>query len=272
VTTTNVATGLRLRDKVAVLFGAGGQVGARVSKELATQGARLFLSGRTEANVKATADAVDSLGRLGGFVELDALDETAVNEHLDDVVAHAGRVDVVFNAIGPQPVEYGNATDTMTLPVDKFMVPISTIVTSQFITARSAARHMRVQGSGVIMFLSGTPSRGTANTVAIGAAFGALESLTRSLAVEFGRHGVRVVCVRTMGMAETRVMQQTYELGAETMGVPKRKVEELVTSGALLGRSPTLADTARLVAFLASDEAAAITGAIVNSSSGQVLD
>jgi len=126
VTLGNVATGLRLRDKVAVVFGAGGQVGARAAEEFARQGARLFLSGRTAANVKATADAVDSLERLGGFVELDALDETAVNEHLDDVVASAGRVDVVFNAIGPQPVEYGNATDTMTLRVDKFMVPIST--------------------------------------------------------------------------------------------------------------------------------------------------
>lgn len=272
MTSASVATDLRLRDKVAVIFGAGGQVGARVAAEFARQGARLFLSGRTVANVKATADAVDPLERLGGFVELDALDETAVNQHLDDVVAAAGRVDVVFNATGPQAVEYGNATDTMTLPADKFMVPISTIITSQFITARSAARHMRGQGSGVVMFLSGTPSRGTANTAAIGAAFGALESLTRSLAVDFGPHGVRVVCVRTMGMAETRVMQQTYRLGAQTMGAPQHKVEELITARALLGRSPTLDDTARLVAFLASDEAAAITGAIVNSSCGQVLD
>lgn len=266
-----MATGLRLHDKVAVVFGAGGQVGARVAEEFARQGARLFLSGRTQANVKVTADAVDSLERLGGFVELDALDETAVNEHLDNVAADAGRIDIVFNAIGPQPVEYGNATDTMTLPVDKFMIPISTIVTSQFITARSAARHMRSRGSGVIVFLSGTPSRGTANTAAIGAAFGALESLTRSLAVDLGPYGVRVACVSTMGMAETRVMQQTYELAAQAMGAPRHKVEELITSRALLGRSPTLADTATLVAFLASDEAAAITGAVVNSSCGQVL-
>ena len=73
-------------------------------------------------------------------------------------------------------------------------------------------------------------------------------------------------------MAETRVMQQTYALAAKTMGTEKHKVKEAVTSRALLGHSPTLADTARLVAFLASDEAAAITGAIVNSSCGQVID
>jgi NAD(P)-dependent dehydrogenase (short-subunit alcohol dehydrogenase family) len=109
--------------------------------------------------------------------------------------------------MGPQAVDYGNATDTMALPVDKVMLPISTIVASQFITARATARYMRRQGSGVVVFLSATPSQGAPKTSAIGAAYGALESLTRSLAVDLG---VRVVCMRSIGMAETRMMQQTY--------------------------------------------------------------
>jgi enoyl-[acyl-carrier-protein] reductase (NADH) len=75
-----------------------------------------------------------------------------------------------------------------------------------------------------------------------------------------------------MGMAESRTMQQTFEMGGKAMGVPKEKMAEIITSRALLGRSPSLDDTARLMSFLASDEARAITGAIVNSSSGQVLD
>jgi len=160
----------------------------------------------------------------------------------------------------------------MQLPIEKFMLPINTIVASQFITARSAARHLVSQGSGVVVFLGATVSRGTANTSAIGAAYGALEALTRSLTTELSPHGVRVVCVRSMGMAETRTMQQTYELGGTTMGVSKEQVARAIRSRALLGRSPSVADTARLVAFLASDDAAAMTGAIVNSSAGQVLD
>jgi NAD(P)-dependent dehydrogenase (short-subunit alcohol dehydrogenase family) len=132
---------------------------------------------------------------------------------------------------------------------------------------------MSREGSGVIIILSGTPSRGVApNTSAIGAAFGAVEALTRSLAVELGPAGVRVVCVRSMGMAETRTMQQTYEMAGKAMGVPKEKMAEIVTSRALLRRSPSLVDTAKLISFLASDEAPTITGAIVNCSSGQVLD
>lgn len=266
------ATGSLLQGKIAAIFGAGGEVGAEVAKEFAGQGAHLFLSGRTKSRVQTVADAIPAYDGTVAVAELNALDEDAVKSYLDQVVAENGRLDIVFNAVGPQPTEYDNATTTMDLPVDKFMLPISTIVAAQFITARSAARHMLRAGSGVVIFLSGTPSQGSTNTSAIGAAFGALESLTRSLAVDLGSRGVRVVCVRSMGMAETRTMQQTFEIGGRAMGVPKEKLQEIITTRALLGRSPSVADTARLVSFLASDEARSMTGAIVNSSCGQVLD
>jgi 3-oxoacyl-[acyl-carrier protein] reductase len=152
------------------------------------------------------------------------------------------------------------------------MLPMTTIVRSQFITARAAARHFVRAGSGVIVFLTATPSQGLANTAAIGAAYGAIESLTRSLATDLSPLGVRVVSVRPSLMVETRVGQQTIQLGAAAMGVPKEKMAEIITSRPLLRRSPTLADTAKLVSFVASEEANTLTGAIVNASCGLVLD
>jgi 3-oxoacyl-[acyl-carrier protein] reductase len=146
------------------------------------------------------------------------------------------------------------------------------IVRSQFITARAAARHFVSEGAGVIVFLTATPSQGLSNTSAIGAAYGAIESMTRSLATDLSPLGVRVVCVRSMLMAETRLGQQTIELGAQTMGVPKEKMAAIITSRPLLRRSPTVAATAKLVAFVASEEANTLTGAIVNASCGLVLD
>jgi hypothetical protein len=80
------------------------------------------------------------------------------------------------------------------------------------------------------------------------------------------------VCVRSMLMAETRVGKQTIEMGAEAMGVPKEKMAEIITSRPLLRRSPTVADTAKVVSFVASEEATTLTGAIINSSCGLVLD
>jgi 3-oxoacyl-[acyl-carrier protein] reductase len=269
---TGTSSARRLEDKVAVIFGAGGEVGGAVAKELAAHGARVFLSGRTKTPVQELAQAISNRGGTAAAAEVDALDEDAVISHLDDVVAAAGRIDILFNAMGPQAVEYRNATSTMELPAEAFMLPMTTIVRSQFITARAAARHLVRAGSGVIVFLTATPSQGLANTSAIGAAYGAIESLTRSLAVDLSPLGVRVVCVRSMLMTETRVGQETIELGAATMGVPKEKMAELIASRPLLGRSPTLAETAGLVAFVASEDANALTGAIINASSGLVLD
>lgn len=273
MSSTSVITGTRLQDKVAVIFGAGGDIGAGVAAEFASQGASLYLSGRTLAHVQSVADTTPGDGKaVRDVAELDALDERAVDDYLDRVVRTEGRIDVVFNAMGPRAADYGNGTSAMELPFAKFMHPINTIVASQFITARSAARHLVSRGSGTIVFLSATVSRGTANTSAIGAAYGALEAMTRSLATELSPHGVRVVCVCSMGMAETRTMRDTHELGGAAMGVSKERVAQAIQSRALLGRSPSVTDTAKLVAFVASDDAAAMTGAIVNSSAGQVLD
>jgi 3-oxoacyl-[acyl-carrier protein] reductase len=269
----NADSALRLKNRAAVIFGAGGEVGAAVARELAAQGARVFLSGRRRSGVQAVADAISSRCGTATAAEVDALDEDAVNRHVDDVAAIAGRIDITFNAMGPQPVEYGNATSTMDLPLEKFMLPMLTIVRSQFITARSTARYMIRQRSGVIIFLSATPSRGVAvNTSAIGAAYGALESLTRCLATDLGPYGIRALSVRSVGMPQTRTIQQSYELGGPALGLSKDQMAELILSTTLLRRSPSLADTAKLIAFLASDEADTLTGAIINSSSGQVLD
>src|SRR4029450_12276726 len=125
-----------------------------------TSSARPTRSPRTTGLMGSTSWVRSTKGRWVGTPGVAALEEGAVDRYLDDVVAPPGRVDVVFNAMGPQAVDYGNATDTMTLPVDKFMLPISTIVASQFITARATARYMRRQGSGVVVFLSATPSQG----------------------------------------------------------------------------------------------------------------
>lgn len=270
---TDTSRAARLEGKTALVFGAGGDVGAGVAREFAAQGAQLFLSGRTISRVQDVASEIANRGGTAAVAEVDALDEGAVESYFGQVVDAAGRIDVVFNATGPQPIEYRNGTNTMELPIDAFMLPITTIVRSHFITARSAARHMMRQQSGVLVFLSATPSRGLSpNLSAVGATYGAVESFARCLATELGPSGVRVVCVRSMGMAETRTMQQTYELAGKSTGMPKEKMQEIVASRALLRRPPSVAETARLIAYLASDEASTLTGAIVNSSCGQVID
>src|SRR5687767_14487210 len=99
---TDAGTARRLEGKTGVIFGAGGEVGGAVAREWAAQGARVFLSGRTKTRVHELAKAISRRGEEASAAEVDALDEDAVNSHIDDVVATGGRIDIVFNAMGPQ--------------------------------------------------------------------------------------------------------------------------------------------------------------------------
>jgi NAD(P)-dependent dehydrogenase (short-subunit alcohol dehydrogenase family) len=261
-----------LQDKHAIIFGAGGAVGAAVAKEFAAQGATVFLSGRTLGAVGQVAQEIHRDGGVAYAAQVDALDEQAVNAYLDRVAHEAGSIDIHLNVIGPQPKDFGNGTSTLELPLEQFLLPLSTMVPSQFITARAAARHMVQQHSGVILFVTAVPARGVTASTAIGAAFGAMEALLRCLAADLGPAGVRVVGIRSGAMMETRTIQQSAENVAHTLGISKAQVVSRFEQATLLRRLPTVADTARLAAFLVSDVARTLTGAIVNASSGSIID
>ncbi|MBV9228988.1 MAG: SDR family oxidoreductase [Chloroflexi bacterium] len=261
-----------LKNKHAVIFGAGGAVGTAVAKEFAAQGATVFLSGRRLAAIQQVAEEIQKDGGIAYAAEVDALDEQAVQAYLDNIVQEGGSIDILLNVTGPQSKDFGNGTNTLELPLEQFLLPLSTLVPSQFITARAAARHMVRKPGGVILFVTAVPARGTPNASAIGAAFGAMESLLRCLATDLGSAGVRVVGIRSGAMVDTRTIQQSFENVAHTLGISKEQVASRYTQGSLLKATLTVADTARLAAFLASDGARTLTGTILNASNGSVID
>src|SRR6266540_2285428 len=167
---------MMLKDKVAVIYGAGGAIGSAVARAFAPEGAKLFLTGRHLAPVEAVAKEVVSAGGSAEAAEVDALDEQAVDEHLESVTDKAGRVDISFNAIGlPTPK---TRVPLVELDVEQFSLPITTYTRSYFLTARLAARRMVANQSGVIMTVTAVPSRtGTPFIGGGGPAMSAVESL-----------------------------------------------------------------------------------------------
>jgi 3-oxoacyl-[acyl-carrier protein] reductase len=158
---------------------------------------------------------------------------------------------------------------TVEIAYEKFMIPMTTYVASNFLTSRAAARHMLAQHSGVIIFLTGTSSKGVnSNVAAAGTAFGAIESLTRCLATEWSLSGIRVVCIRSGGMFDTNTIQQAFK----AMGPSKEAIWDNMKQDYLLKRMPVVDDTAKIAAFIASDRANILTGAIINASCGEVVD
>jgi len=124
------------------------------------------------------------------------------------------------------------------LSIEEFMVPLTTVVKSQFITARAAARHMVKQRSGVIIFLTGSPAREhVEGSTAIGAAYGAVESLMENLALEVGPVGVIAVCLSTTANTDSRTIQDVINSTSAATNATKEQVTGTVansTAGAAM--------------------------------------
>jgi len=262
-----------LAGKHALVFGAGGSLGAAVAAEFAADGAEVFLSGRSAANVNDVADRINAAGGTAHVDVVDACDASAVDDYVSEVASRAGGIDVACNLIGPRIAEYRNGTPILDLPVDLFMVPQQTMLRSQFVTAQACARPMVEQGSGVLIFVTGSPARPHGpGAAAVGAAFAATENLMRTLAIELGSVGVRSVGLRIAANPDTRTIQDTTLVIAEHMGVSQEAALARLEASTMLQTSPRTADTARAAAFLASDRSRMMTGTVMNSSAGAVWD
>src|SRR5215467_8250626 len=146
-----------LQDKVAVIYGAGGAIGGAVARAFASEGAKVFLTGRHRAPVEIVGKDIFSAGGYAEVAEIDALDEQAVDRHLRYLTGMAGRVDISFNAVGIPNTKL--RVPLTELDAETFSLPIATYTRSYFLTARLAARRMAANGSGVIMTVTATPSR-----------------------------------------------------------------------------------------------------------------
>jgi len=262
---------MQLQDKVAVIYGAGGAVGAAVARAFAREGAELFLTGRTLAPVEVIAKDIVSAGGSADVAEVDALDEQAVEDHLQSVIDTAARMDISFNAIGiPNP---RIRVPLVELDVEQFSLPIATYTRSYFLTARLAARRMVATGSGVIMTVTSTPSRtGTPLVGGGAAAMAAVEALTRGLSAELAPQGIRVVGLRPQGMPETLRIKESFGSYAKASGMTWEQFQELLASRTHTRRLSTLEEMANAAVFLASDKASGMTGTTVNLSMGSLDD
>jgi NAD(P)-dependent dehydrogenase (short-subunit alcohol dehydrogenase family) len=252
-----------LADKTAVIYGAGGAIGAAVARTFAREGARVLLTGREVPRLDAIAEEIDD----AETAQVDALDAEAVEAHLRAV----GGVDISFNATGPGPSPH--RTPLTELAGDAFARPIHFYMRSNFIIATAAARHMSERGSGVILTLTAVPGRAPVPLLGGQApAWAAVEAFSRSLALEVGPAGIRVVCLRSHAVPETPLIEENFATASAAAGVTAAEFRARLEQSTMLKRLPTLAEVADTAAFVASDRAGAMTATVVNLSAGGITD
>jgi len=247
-----------LNNKVAVVYGASGGIGGAVARAFAREGAKVFLTGRDPASTDVE--------------QVDALDEQAIDAHLQSVIDTAGRIDISFNAIGISNAQILGVPLTE-LDLEHFQDPIAAYTTSYFLTARLAARRMIPNKSGVIMTVTALHSRtGLPLVGGYGPAMAAKEALTRDLSAELAPHGIRVVGLRPQGMPETRTIRDAFEPRAKASGMTWEQWQEFLAGRTHPRRLMTLDEMANMAVVLASDKASGMTGTTVNLTMGSLDD
>jgi len=257
-----------LAGKRAVIYGAAGAIGSAVSRAFAREGAMLFLAGRTRERVDALAAELSQAGAQATPAAVDALDHTAIERHLTDVVRVAGGVDISFNLIGLGG-EQGQPLASMSR--ESFAVPIETAMRTHFHTATAAARHMRT--GGVLLALTAQVARKPyVGSGGFGVACAAIEGLWRQLAIELGPKGIRLVTLRSSGSPDAPGVAAAITEHAKAAGVTRAAFEARIAEKTMLKRMPLMAEIASAAVLAASDHASSMTAAVLNCTCGEIAD
>jgi len=258
-----------LKDKVAVIYGAGGAIGGAVARAFAREGARVFLTGRRRPSVDAVREDIVADGGFAEAAQVDALDGPAIDAHLQQVLGKTGRIDISFNAIGIPNADIVGVP-LMELSAEKFMEPVSVYTKSYFLTAQLAARSMAPKKAGVILTVSALNSRTAAPMVGgYSPAMAGKEALTRALSLELATQGIRVLCIRPHALPESESIREVYRLKAAKV-MSFEQWQEVVAGRTHTKRLSKLSEVGNAAAFLASDRASGMTGMTLNLSMGGV--
>jgi NAD(P)-dependent dehydrogenase (short-subunit alcohol dehydrogenase family) len=248
----------RLDGRIAFVTGGARGIGRAIVEKFAAEGAAVTFADVDESAGRETAGELAGGGVPVAFCPADITVEADVQRAIDGVLAHHGTLDVLVNNAGVNA--YFDATEMTENEWDRvFGVDLK----SAWVCAKYALRPMKRAGGGSIVNIASIHASLTIpGMFPYAAAKAGLLGLTRSLALECGRVGIRVNAVLP-GYTRTRLVEEWLQTQPDPAAMERRVVEIQP-----LRRMATPAEIANLVAFVASDEASAITGASLAADCG----
>lgn len=248
-----------LEGRVALVTGGAQGIGRAVVHRICEEGAAVILVD-VDATGAAVAEAVTSAGGRCGFIQVDLADRTARDTLVERAAAMWGGLDILIN----NAAWLGERGPLELLSYQDWDRVIEVNLTAAIFLARDASKYMDQGGRGAIVNLTSIQERlPLARHTPYVTSKGATSAMTRALAVELGHRGIRVNAVAPGGI-ETPSMQ-------DTRAARGLEADRASSSPALLERVGTPDEVAQVVAFLASDAAAYMTGVIVTVDGGRTL-
>lgn len=239
---------LLLKDHVAVVTGGGTGIGLAVSKRLGELGARVAIASRNSENLERGSNELRRAGLDPLCVQLDVRNPEQVDEMVQRVVRHFGRIDILVNNAA------GNfICRAEELSPNGWSAVVGIVLNGSFFCARAVGRHMIARGNGgaIVSVLANYVWTGSPGTVHSAAAKAGVMSMTQTLAVEWARHRIRVNAVAPGPIESPGAARQLWN---------STEAVERITAMVPLGRWGTPAEIADAVVFLAAPQAGFITG------------
>jgi len=248
-------------SNVAIVTGAAGGIGEATARALAQRGMRVVIADLRAASAQETAKRLQTEGFDALAVEVDIADETSARNMAKKALEHWGRIDVLVNNAGTE-----SSKPFLEIGLEEFERVMRINTTGAWLCCQAVIPAMQQQKSGSIVNVSsvaGQRGGGLLGTAAYSTSKGALIALTKALAREFAKSGIRVNAVSPTLTMTDFAQRQLDRLPAGTL--------DKVMAMTPLGRPGRPEETAAMIAFLASDEAAFITGHVYNVDGGMAM-
>ena len=264
---------LKIKDKIAIVTGAGKGIGRAIALRLAEEGAMVVVVDLIGKDAESVVAEIKAQGGRALALQADATKEDDVDSMVRKSIEAYGKIDILVNNVGGGS---GGPALIIKTTAENWDRTIAITLKSTFLCSRAVAREMAKRKEGRIINISSISGKLGESLIGpyCAAKFGVL-GLTQVLAKELGRYNITVnaVCpgyVYTPGWEElARGMKETYSSLADK--TPEEIFEQRVKPLTVLGRPQTAEDIASLVAYLASEEAKNITGQAMNVDGGAVM-
>ncbi len=258
-----------LPDKIALVTGGGQGLGAAICLRLANEGCHVVVADLNEETASATAAQIAAdTGRKTRVVQVNVTDEAQVETMVNQTVTEFGQLDIVVANAGVVI-----AGEVIEFPADKWRAVIDVNLIGYFLTTKHAARVMKTQNSGAIIQInSKSGKKGSFKNSAYAASkFGGI-GLTQSVALELAEFGVRINSVCPGNLLDSPLwVNSLYKQYAKNQGITEEEVRQKYINQVPMKRGCTYDDVCNVVAFLASDQAAYMTGQAINVTGGQEM-